>query len=187
MRETLPLLALALAAAGCPQSSSLSCPSNTHSAGFFNLALDLQHTPDECLSRADGGNASIVPDHQPVNNSLFCAGITDAGPTLFLLVPNSFLLRASPVDAGGGFVFVSPTLLNADTLCSCEADVNETITGNLVGAGDGGFAVIADAGLVPLPTQVDGSVVQTLAPADGGCLCNVPCADHLVLTGTPSK
>src|SRR5207253_8680969 len=58
-----------------------------------------------------------------------------------------------------------------------------------LGAGDGGFAVVPDAGLVPQPTQISGSVVQTLKaePPDGGCLCNTPCAEHYALTGTPNR
>ena len=31
----------------------------------------------------------------------------------------------------------------APTLCGCPADVNETISGTLLGAGDGGFALVA--------------------------------------------
>ena len=194
MTRIIALTAAASAVAGCSGSFSQNCPPSSQSAGNFTLSLALQHTADECLvtRQADGGpgpdDGSIVPALQSVN-SIVCAGITDAGPTVYLLVANSGLLRTSAVDAGGGFTFVSPTLPRAQTLCNCTADVDETISGTLMGAGDGGFVVVADAGLVPQPTQISGSVAQTLNanPPDGGCLCNMPCAEHYALTGTPNR
>ena len=194
MPRTIALTIAAFAAAACSGSSTLNCPAPSLPAGNFTLTLGLQHTTDECVltRQADGGpppaDASIVPGTQSVTSTL-CAAVTDAGPTLFLLVSNSGLIRNSPVDADGGFIFVSPTVPNADTLCSCSADVDETISGTLLGAGDGGFVVVPDAGLVPQPTQISGSVVQTLKadPPDGGCLCDTPCAEHYALTGTPNR
>ncbi|HYZ90207.1 MAG TPA: hypothetical protein VE620_12985 [Myxococcales bacterium] len=194
MWKTIPLTALAVAGLACSGSSSLSCPANTQPAGGFTLGLNLQHTPDECVltSQADGGpppaDASIVPGTQS-QESLLCAALTDGGPTLFMVVANSGLLRRSLVDADGGFTFVSPTLVNAQTLCNCAADVDETIRGSLAGAGDGGFTVVPDAGLVPPPTAISGTVVQSLTAgvADGGCLCNAPCAEHYTLTGTLNR
>jgi hypothetical protein len=184
----------AVAAVACSGSSSLNCPANTQSAGGFTLALDLEHTPDECVltSQADGGpppaDASIVPGVQS-QQSLLCAAVTDAGPTLFMVVANSGLLRRSVLDTDGGFTFVSPTLVGAQTLCNCAADVDETIRGTLAGAGAGGFTVVPDAGLVPPPITISGTVVQSLRadPPDGGCLCNIPCAEHYTLTGTLNR
>jgi hypothetical protein len=193
MTKTIPIAVVALAAA-CSGSSTLNCPTTTQSAGNFTLTLNLQHTTDECVLNglADGGpppaDASIVPSPQS-QDSLLCAGITDAGPTLLMLVANSGLVRSSPVDGDGGFSFVSPTLVGAQTVCNCAADVDETISGNLLGAGDGGFTVVQDAGLVPPPTAIAGGVVQSLKanPPDGGCLCNMPCAEHYTLTGTLNR
>lgn len=194
MPKTIALTIAAFAVAACSGSSSLNCPAPSLPAGNFTLSLNLQHTPDECVltRQADGGpppaDASIVPGTQSVTSTL-CGGVTDAGPTLFLLVANSAVIRKSPIDADGGFTFVSPPVVNADTLCSCTADLNESIGGTLLGAGDGGFVVVPDAGLVPQPTQISGNVVQTLQadPPDGGCLCNMPCAEHYTLTGTPNR
>jgi hypothetical protein len=194
MGKLLCIAAAALSLVACSGSSSLNCPTNSLPAGNFTLTLALQHTSDECLilRQADGGpgplDGSIVPSPQFVSSTL-CAGTVDGGATVYLLVTNSTLVRQSPLDSDAGFTFVSPTLMAAQTLCSCTADVNETITGTLQGAGDGGFTVIPDAGLVPQPTQITGAVVQTLTPnpTDAGCLCNMPCAEHYTLTGTPNR
>ncbi len=193
MRTILLLAFLALATAGCPDSLAQRCPSNSLPSGSFQLGLTLQHTPDECiqLRQADGGpgppDGSIVPPNQPPVESILCAGVADAGPTLYLVVANSSVVRQSPFDPDGGFSFVSPPLIQAQTLCGCLADVNETISGMLLGAGSGGFALGPDGGLVPQPTGIDGSVVQTLTTDAGFCLCDLPCAEHYTLTGTPSR
>jgi hypothetical protein len=186
---------LALAVAACSGSSSLNCPAGSQPSGNFSLTMTLQHTTDECLltKQADGGpapdDASIVPANQPVTSTL-CAGITDAGPTLYMLVANSGAIRSSPFD-GGGFTFASRVSgpPPPQTLCNCTADLDETITGTLLGAGAGGFMVVPDAGLVPQPTQLSATVVQTLTPdpPDGGCLCNMPCAEHYTLTGPANR
>jgi hypothetical protein len=194
MWKIIPLTAFAVAAVACSGSSSLNCPANTQPAGGFTLGLNLQHTSDECVltSQADGGpppaDASIVPGTQS-QESLLCAAVIDGGPTLFMVVANSGLLRRSVVDTDGGFTFISPTLVGAQTLCNCAADVDETIRGSLAGAGDAGFAVVPDAGLVPPPTAISGTVVHSLKadPPDGGCLCNMPCAEHYTLTGTLNR
>jgi len=194
MPKTAPVAFVALVVAGCSGSSSQNCPAGSQPSGNFSLTLALQHTNDECLltMQADGGpppaDASIVPGTQSVSSTL-CAGITDAGPTLFMLVSNSGAVRSSPFD-GGGFTFVSPPLVGAQTLCNCTADVNETISGTLLGAGDGGFVVVPDAGLVPQPTQLSATVEQTLAPDPpdaGNCLCRMPCTEHYTLTGPANR
>ena len=194
MRIALIVATIGLCAAAACSGSSQSCPTDSLPAGNFTLTLALQHTSDECLllRQADGGSAppdaSIVPSPQAVTSTL-CAGNIDAGATLYLLVTNSSYVRQSPLDSDGGFTFVTPTVKQAQTLCNCTADLSETINGTLLGAGDGGFAVIGDAGLVPQPTQITGSVLQTLVPnpTDAGCLCNMPCAEHYTLTGTPNR
>jgi hypothetical protein len=193
------LLAFAAAAAGC-SGSSVNCsntPTSSQPAGNFTLGLALQHTADECVlnKSADGGpppdDASIVPGTQSVG-ALLCASApasgTDAGPTLYMVVANTGVIRQSTLDSDGGFTFDAGTT-SADTLCNCAANIGETINGTLVGAGDGGFTVIADAGLTPPPTAMTGSVVQSVTPnpADGGCLCNMPCAEHYALTGTLNR
>ena len=186
------VLALALASAGCPESLARRCPSNSLPSGNFELALTLQHTADECVLKRspDGGlppaDGSIVPPSQQVESTL-CAGEADAAATLYLVVANSELVRQSPLDPDGGFTFVSPPLMAAQTLCGCTADVNETISGTLLGGGATGFALGPDGGLVPQPTGIDGSVVQTLATDAGGCLCDLPCAEHYTLIGTPNR
>src|SRR6266849_4756919 len=94
-----------------------------------------------------------------------------------------------PVDPTGTFSFASPPLIQASTLCGCLSDVNETISGVFLGGGTGGFALGPDGGgLDPQPTGIDGSVLQTLTNPDGGpCVCNLPCAEHYTLAGTPSR
>jgi len=194
MPKTMPFAVLASAVA-CSGSSSLNCPAGSQPSGNFSLTMALQHTTDECLltKQADGGppptDASIVPPSQTVTSTL-CAGITDAGPTLYMLVVNSGAIRSSPFD-GGGFTFVS-SVSNPppQILCNCTADVDETISGTLLGAGDGGFVVVPDAGLVPQPTQLSATVVQALTPDPpdaGNCLCNMPCAEHYTLTGSANR
>jgi len=98
--------------------------------------------------------------------STLCAGNADAGATVYLVVANSDVIRQSPLDADGGFTFVSPPLIGAQTLCGCTADVNENISGTLVGGGTTGFTLGSDGGLVPQPTGMDGMVLQTLTTAD---------------------
>ena len=194
MRRTTPviLLALALASAGCPDSLERHCPSSSLPSGNFQLTLSLQHTPDECVlvRSADGSpgpaDGSIVPSAQNVQSTL-CAGPSDAGATLYLLVANSDVLRQSPLDPDGGFSFVSPPLVGAQTLCGCPADVSETISGSLVGGGTTGFTLGPDGGLVPQPTEIDGAVLQTLVSDAGNCLCKLPCAEHYTLTGTLNR
>ena len=188
------MLALALASAGCPDSLERRCPSNSLPSGSFHLTLTLQHTPDECiqLRQPDGGpppaDGSIVPASQPVE-SILCAGTAaDAGsPTLYLVVANSSVVRDSPFDSDGGFTFVSPPLLQAQTLCNCLADVHETISGVLLGGGAAGFSLGPDGGLVPQPTGIDGSVQQTLDNPSGNCVCQLPCAEHFTLAGAPNR
>jgi hypothetical protein len=187
------VLALALASAGCPESLARRCPATSLPSGNFQLALTLQHTTDECvLNRSsDGGpppaDGSIVPPAQTVQSTL-CAGNADGGATVYLVVANSDVIRQSPLDPDGGFSFVSPTLVAAQTLCGCTADVNETISGTLVGGGATGFTLVPDGGLVPQPTGMDGMVLQTLTTADAGaCLCPMPCAEHYTLTGTLNR
>jgi hypothetical protein len=199
VRRTPPaiVLGLALAVAGCPDSLERHCPSNSLPSGNFSLTLTLQHTPDECLvvKTLDGGpppppeDASIVPQQPQAIDSTLCAGASDGGATIYLLVATSGLVRDSAFDGGGGFTFVSPPLLQRQTLCNCLADLNETISGALLGGGATGFTLGPDGGgLVPQPTGLDASVVQTLTNPDGGvCLCNLPCAEHYTLTGSLNR
>jgi len=198
MRRTTPalLLALALASAGCPDSLGRRCPSSSLPSGNFDLALSLQHTPDECLvvRTTDGGplpaDGSIVQD-QKVQSTLCAgpsdAGTADAGAAVYLVVANSDVIRQSPLDPDGGFSFVSPPLIGAQTLCGCVADVSETISGSLQGGGATGFTLGPDGGLIPQPTGITGAVSQTLVSDAGNCLCNLPCAEHYTLTGTLSR
>jgi len=196
MRRTLLLALLALAAAGCPDSLAQRCPPESLPSGSFQLTLTLKHTPDECLivRSLDGGQppvdgGSIVAADQPPVDSILCAGPSDAGPTVYLVVGNSSVIRQTPFDPDGGFTFVSPPLIQASTRCGCLSDVNETISGVFLGGGTGGFALGPDGGgLDPQPTGIDGSVLQTLTNPDGGpCVCNLPCAEHYTLAGTPSR
>jgi len=187
------VLALALASAGCPESLERRCPTTSLPSGNFELSLTLQHTADECLltRSPDGGpppaDGSIVPPSQKVQSTL-CAGNADAGATIYLVVANSALIRQSPLDPDGGFTFVSPPVAAAQTLCGCTADVNETISGTLVGAAGTGFTLGPDGGLVPQPTGIDGMVVQSLNTADASaCLCPMPCFEHYTLTGALNR
>jgi hypothetical protein len=194
MRRTLLLAFLALAAAGCPDSLAQRCPAESLPSGSFSLALTLKHTPDECLivRQLDGGpppmDGSIVAANQPPVDSILCAGNSDAGPLVYLVVANSSVVRQSTFDPAGGFTFISPPLIQAQTLCGCLADVSETISGVFLGGGASGFALGPDGGLVPQPTGIDGSVLQNLTNPDGGpCVCNLPCAEHYTMVGTPNR
>lgn len=192
MRRLLPGLLLAAAATGCPESLERRCPPASLPSGNFDLALTLQHTADECVvvRTRDGGappaDGSIVPPNQSVQSTL-CAGNTDAGATVYLVVANSDAIRQSPLDPAGSFSFVSPPLIGAQTLCGCVADVSETISGTLMGGGPTGFVLGPDGGLVPQPTEIDGTVSQTLVTDAGDCLCNLPCGEHYTLTGTLNR
>ena len=195
MRRTLLLALLALASAGCPDSLARRCPPESLPSGSYQLQLVLQQpTPDECLvtKSLDGGQPpadGAIAANQPPVDSILCAGPSDAGPQVYLVVGNSSVIRQTPFDPTGAFTFVSPPLIQASTLCGCLTDVNETISGVFLGGGANGFALGPDGGgLDPQPTGIDGSVLQTLTNPDGGqCLCNVPCAEHYTLTGTPSR
>ena len=193
MRRLLPALLLAAASAGCPESLERRCPTTSLPSGNFELALALQHTADECVvsKTRDGGgtlpaDGSIVPPNQSVQSTL-CAGNSDAGATLYLVVANSDVIRQSPLDPAGSFSFASPPLIGAQTLCGCVADVSETISGTLVGGGTSGFTLGPDGGLVPQPTEINGAVAQSLVTDAGDCLCNMPCAEHYTLTGTLNR
>jgi len=197
MRRLLLLAVVALASAGCPDSVSLRCPANSVPSGSYGLVLTLQHTPDECvqIKQADGGpftspDGSLVPFTQGPQQSILCAGTSDGGPALYLVAGNG-AVRQSPFDADGGFTFVSPTVVQTQTVCGCVANLDETITGTLLGAGAGGFAVSPDGGLVPQPTGIDGSVVQVLTSDAGDCICALgpgrTCAEHFALAGTPNR
>jgi hypothetical protein len=113
MTKIIPLAILASALAACSGSSSLNCPASTQSSGVFTLTLNLQHTSDECVltSQADGGpppaDASIVPGTQ-TQDSLLCSNVTDAGPTVYMVVANSNVVRSSTLDSDGGFTIAPP-------------------------------------------------------------------------------
>jgi hypothetical protein len=117
-----------------------------------------------------------------------CAGnSSDGGPTLYFVVANSNSIRQSPLEPAGGFTFLT-SIVQAQTLCGCIADVNETISGALLGGGSTGFTLGPDGGLVPQPTGIDASVVQALTNPDGGpCQCNLPCAEHYTLSGAVNR
>src|SRR6266481_998778 len=127
MRRTLLLALLALAAAGCPDSLAQRCPPESLPSGSFQLTLTVEHMPDECLivRSFDGSqiptDGSIVADQPPVD-SILCAGPSDAGPTVYLVVGNSSVIRQTPFDPDGGFTFVSPPLIQASTRCGCLSD-----------------------------------------------------------------
>lgn len=195
MRRTLLLAALALASAGCPDDLAQRCPPESVPSGHYTLTTTVQQTPDECLlvRIADGGplppgaDASILLSEQSSTDSILCAGNSDAGPTVYLVVATSRVVRQTPLDPAGGFTFLS-MVPQVSSLCSCTADVNETISGVFLGGGSGGFGLGADGGLAPQPTGMDGSMLQTLTNPDGGpCLCNIPCALHYALIGTPNR
>ena len=196
MRRTFLLTLFALAAAGCPDDLAKRCPPESVPSGHYTLTTTVQQTPDLCLRvrEADGGplqpgeDASILNSQQSSTDSILCAGNSDAGPTVFLVVASSDVVRQTPLDPAGSFNFVSPTLPQVASVCVCTTDVNETISGVFFGGGTSGFALGADGGLEPQPTAMDGSVLQTLTNPDGGpCLCNIPCAVHYALIGTPNR
>ena len=193
MRRTLLLAVLALAAAGCPDDLAQRCPPESLPSGHYTLTTTVVDTPDECLvvRSADGGpppkDGSILLSRESSTDSILCAGNSDAGPTVYLIVANSSVVRQTPLDPDGGFAFLS-TQLQAPSLCSCTTDVNETISGLFLGGGSSGFGLGADGGLEPQPTGINGSIVQTLSNPDGGpCLCDIPCALHYMLSGTPNR
>ena len=196
MRRTFVLVLFALSAAGCPDDLAQRCPAESVPSGHYTLSTTVKQIANECLlvRLADGGpyppdaDASILNSQVSSTDSILCAGNSDAGPTVYLVVSSSQLVRQAPLDPAGAFTFVSPTLPQQPTLCSCTTDINETISGVFLGGGSSGFGLDADGGLVPQPTAIDGSVDQTLTNPDGGlCLCDIPCALHYVLTGTPNR
>jgi hypothetical protein len=195
MRTIFPgmLLVLSVFNAGCPDSLAQRCPSNSLPSGNFGLTLALQHTTDECLlvRSADGGpgptDGSLLPPAQPVEATVCAGNSSDGGPTVYFVVANSNSIRQSPLEPAGGFTFVT-SIAQAQTLCGCIADVNETISGVMLGGGSSGFTLGPDGGLVPQPTGIDASVVQALTNPDGGpCQCNLPCAEHYTLSGAVNR
>ena len=195
MRRTLLLAAIALASAGCPDDLAQRCPAGSVPSGHYTLTTTVQSTPDECriIALPDGGplppgaDASILLTNPSSTDSILCAGDSDAGPTVYLVVASSSLVRQTPLDPDGGFTFVS-SVPQAGSVCSCLADLNETITGVFLGGGTSGFGLGADGGLAPEPTGMDGSMLQTLTnPSGGSCVCNIPCALHYDLIGTPNR
>jgi len=189
MRHSLlGLAAVALAATGCPETLEKLCPPTSTPAGNFQLSFGLQQTADQCrqILYSDGGpaDASIATNPAPANSTL-CAELIDAGPTLYLAVQGKGV-RASPLASDGGFSFVSTALAVPQTACGCSVDITETIAGNLAAPGDAGFTVAPDGGLTPPATSIAAMLVDSVSSDAGGCLCNVPCALHYTLTGTPN-
>ena len=195
MRRTLLLAAFALASAGCPDDLARRCPPESVPSGHYTLTTSVVPDAGECqlTARPDGGplqpgdDVSILTGPVSSTDSILCAGDTDAGPTVYLVVSTSQLVRQTPLDPDGGFTFVS-TVPQVASICSCTADVTETISGEFLGGGSSGFSLGADAGLVPQPSGMDGSMLQTLTNPDGGaCHCNIPCALNYPLIGTPNR
>lgn len=195
MRRTFLLALFALAAAGCPDELAQRCPPESVPSGHYTLTTTVDASVDECrrIALPDGGplqpsdDASVLISSTSSTDSILCAGDSDAGPTVYLVVATSGIVRQTPLDPDGGFTFVS-NVPQVQSVCSCTTDVTETISGVFLGGGSSGFSLGADAGLVPQPTGMDGSMVQTLTNPDGGaCLCNIPCALRYTLIGTPNR
>ena len=195
MRRTLLLAAFALASAGCPDDLAQRCPPESVPSGHYTITTTVDAGPADChlTAKADGGpldpgeDTSILTSPVSSTDSILCAGDTDAGPTVYLVVSTSQLIRQTPLAPDGGFTFIS-TVPQVASVCNCTADVTETISGEFLGGGSSGFALGADGGLVPQPTGMDGSMLQTLTNPDGGaCHCNIPCALNYTLIGTPNR
>ncbi|HYV65117.1 MAG TPA: hypothetical protein VE964_02675 [Myxococcales bacterium] len=194
MRRTFLLAAFALASAGCPDDLAKRCPPESVPTGHYTITTTVIHDPNECqrTAEADGGplqpgdDASILTHDPSSTDSILCSGNSDAGPTIYLVVASSSLVRQTPLDAAGAFTFVT-TVPQVPSICSCTADLNETISGTFQGGGGSGFSLDADGGLVPQPTGMDGSMLQTLTNPDGGCFCNIPCALNYKLVGNANR
>jgi hypothetical protein len=182
--------AAALALSGCPDTLQQQCPGGVP-AGNFLMALTLQDTTDACrqILLPDGGStdASVASVVAPANSTLY-SGLADGGPSICLAVTGAQAGRSSPLDADAGFTFISTVQNVTQSICLCSIDITETVKGNLVVPGDAGFTVDADGGINPKPSGYNGTLVDSIVatPGTSGCLCNLPCALHYTLTGTPN-
>ncbi|GAC1347901.1 MAG: hypothetical protein NVS2B9_14010 [Myxococcales bacterium] len=172
--------------AGCADNVAQLCPPGSKPAGSFSVALTFQAgRADECrvIAAADGGaiDASLATTPSPRDSAL-CFADGDAGPILYLALSDS--VRASPLGDGGSFTFTSSTQVEKSA-CSCPLNVDETISGQLAGSGDGGVVYSSDGGLSPI-RGFSGVVADAVSSPDGGppCRCNVPCALRYDLAGT---
>jgi hypothetical protein len=188
------LLLASLTLGGCTDTPAKLCPTTSVVSGNYQLLLVLPDGGDTCrqIRLPDGGpaDASLARTDPPVRNSSLCSEITDAGPVIYLAVEGATVARKASLDVDGGFVFVGESIENpvANETCGCSTLLAETITANLVAPGATGFVVDPDAGIVPRPTGIAGTVVDTLSSDAGACRCNIPppCTMSYTLTGTPN-
>jgi hypothetical protein len=187
--RTLPLLALALCAAGCPSEVALNCPPSTASLGQFTLAFKPIH-PDagECIQvTTDAGVqvSSTLTTDDAGSTGLFCyAGVDGGGINLTLVVPGKGALQTPLVD--GGFNFTQQSDPTNGTACACPVTISETFKGTFSGFDDAGIAALSDGGL-PLVSSVSGTLNDTLTQVtagDAGCLCVTPCTVTYGIDGT---
>jgi len=189
MGRVLCLLSLAVFAAGCPESTSASCPTGTAAAGNFNLALALQPSSPQCrvILALDGGPADADVASPRAQAATICGGPdpADGGPVVYLAL-QSQTLRKSPLTPDGNFTFTSTVTNVTGTVCNCPVDIQETINGALVPSTPGAFQLGPDGGLTPAVASIAGSLVDSLSvtPGGTGCLCNLPCNLTYQMTGS---
>ncbi len=196
LRALAPLLvlaAIALTAAGCPDSLSQLCPANSQQAGVFNTTLTFNAAdPAQCYYAPDGGipDASLAATGADAGPETFtaviCSGfdVNDGGPLVYLALPS--MVWNSPLGDGGTFNFNTTSLVGG-TACGCNILVDETIAGQLQPTAlDASVQLSADGGLPSL----SGFTATVVDQIDGGddagvaCSCNVPCDLQYTFSGT---
>ena len=186
------LASVAVCAAGCTETLQQQCPPNSTTVGGFTLKFSGLDKGDSCIVNlaADGGPLDASVAATPADTAAtLCANGNDGG-TIVLLVANQ-QSRTSTVDDGGNFSFASAALGIAGTQCNCPIDINETLSGTLVGK-DGGPALFdVDGGLAPVG-NIDAGLVDAVTATDAGagvdagvCRCNTPCALRYGINGVP--
>jgi hypothetical protein len=186
------VVALAFAAAGCPEEFGLQCPPGTTSLGQFNLLFVAQH-PDagECIATTtDAGvtSSSYLTADDGGSSGIFCYSATASGGTsITLVVPGGGGARNTAL-VDGGFSFVAaPTASTPGTACVCDVVIAETFSGTFVPFDGGTEAPYPDGGL-PFVSAISGTLQDTLTAADAGdtsCACATPCTVTYGIVGSP--
>jgi hypothetical protein len=177
MRRLLAALPLLWLAAGCPSSTSGSCPTATTPSGDFTLTLALQGSEPQCrvIFSADGGPADgDVAAAPAAQSATICAGKDDAGvPSVFLAAANRTVSAPSKLAPDDSFAFSTTSTGVSGTVCGCVVNILEQITGTFVPTTPGPIQLAPDGGLTPPVASFSGTLVDTLSSTATGCLCNI--------------
>lgn len=173
--------------AGCPETVGQSCPPSSYALGQYSLSFAVLDAGSTCTltTTTDAGSTTgpLAASDGGQQTATICAGdATDGGGSIYLVVPGKGS-RKSDLLPDAGFSFVGHTDPTSGSACICAIAIDETFSGRLTGAWDGGVPAQPDGGLPPI-TGLSGSLVDQLTTPGTGCACNVPCAVTYTVTGT---